>query len=509
MLTDQPLTQITIHRGVYHDSVTLMRASALASREENVVQVAAVAGTPLNLEMLSNDGFAVPGDDIGPNDLVIAIRASTPAAAEGGLHALEAALRSHAPPEAAPGEAGGGVSLRSVEGLDSRPTVALISIPGEFLAYEIAEALDLGMNVLCFSAGLTLEQERTLKEHAVDRRLLLMGPDCGTSIIDGLGLGFANVVRPGPIGLVGASGTGLQEVMCLLDQVPIGISHAIGVGGRDLSTEVGGIMTEQALRLLSDDDSTEVIVLISKPPDPDVADRIVRICGEIEKPVVVAFLGLDGTRSGGTERGVALARSLEEAAAHAAASLGEDLPPPEHPTVRPRSGHIRGLFGGGSLCYEAMQVVSSMLGPVASNIPLRPDWRLDDVRRSVGHTFVDLGDEQLTRGRPHPMIDPRLRNDRFSDEATDPDVAVCLLDVVLGRGANPDPSEDLVPRIRDALEARGDALAVVIALCGTEGDPQGLASQEQALREAGALVARGAARAAQLALAALGGSAPI
>jgi FdrA protein len=455
-------------------------------------------------------------------------------------------------------------------------------MPGRHLGYEIAEALQAGLHVFCFSDGLDPATEAAFKRVAADRGLLLMGPDCGTAILGGVGLGFANAIRRGPVGVVGASGTGIQEVTCLLDAAGVGISHAIGVGGRDLSPEVGGIMTLRALDLLAADDITERLVVISKPPDSQVARRVADAAAATGKPVILAFPGMQDAPP--LPPGVTFAGSLEAAAAWAAGGAGvgglgvgrveaveaveaaaatgaagglwtaeapqsaaelrspsgglgaerrgsvmpsatasladpsladppsadppsADLPSADPSPTDPSAvtpGAIRGLFCGGTLCYEAMAVVAGVVGRVASNIPLRPEWRLADSNRSEGHTFVDFGDDAMTEGRAHPMIDPGLRNERFRREAADPGTGVVLLDVVLGYGAHPDPAGELAPLVERALADRPGGLSVAVSLCGAAGDPQGLDGQAATLRAAGALVTRSSAQAARLALAAAG-----
>ena len=416
-------------------------------------------------------------------------------------------------------------SLRAAARRDPDLNLAVLSVPGRHLGYEIAEALQAGLHVFCFSDGLDPAAEAACKRVAAERGLLLMGPDCGTAIIDGVGLGFANAVRRGPVGVVGASGTGIQEVTCLLDAAGVGISHAIGVGGRDLSPEVGGIMTLRALDLLAADDATERLVVISKPPDPGVARRVADAAAATGKPAVLAFPGLSDPPP--LPPGVRFAGSLEAAATWAVGSpAAEGMPEPHLPAPSPPEGDgspaaetvapvvhsppavtpgaIRGLFSGGTLCYEAMAVVAGVVGRVASNIPLRPEWRLADLQRSEGHTFVDFGDDAMTEGRAHPMIDPSLRNERFRREAADPATGVVLLDVVLGYGAHPDPAGELAPLIARALADRPGGLSVVVSLCGAAGDPQGLDGQAATLQAAGGLVTRSSAQAARLALAAAG-----
>ena len=516
-------SRVEVRRGTYHDSVTLMQVSRQAEELAGVEAAAAVAATPVNLELLARQGFAVDGAGLGPSDLVVCVRAADEAAADRALEQV-GALLAGAGRGAGPGS-GGGVgaapprSLRAAARRDPDLNLAVLSVPGRHLHYEIAEALQAGLHVFCFSDGLDPASEAACKRAAAERGLLLMGPDCGTAIIDGVGLGFANAVRRGPVGVVGASGTGIQEVTCLLDAAGVGISHAIGVGGRDLSPEVGGIMTLRALDLLAADAATERLVVISKPPDPQVARRVADAAATTGKPAILAFPGLDAPPP--LPPGVGFASSLEAAAAWA-----EGMPEPRPPAPGPPEGEpspaaesgapvvhtppavtpgaIRGLFSGGTLCYEAMAVVAGVVGRVASNIPLRPEWRLADPHRSEGHTFVDFGDDAMTEGRAHPMIDPGLRNERFRREAADPETGVVLLDVVLGYGAHPDPAGELAPLVERALADRPGGLSVVVSLCGAAGDPQGLDGQAAALRAAGALVTRSCAQAARLALLAAG-----
>jgi FdrA protein len=567
-------SRVEVRRGTYHDSVTLMQVSRQAEQLPGVEAAAAVAATPVNLELLARQGFAVDPAGLGPSDLVVCVRAADEETADQAMEQVAALLAG--PSGGTSGGAGAGPvapprSLRAAARRHPDLNLAVLSVPGRHLHYEITQALQAGLHVFCFSDGLDPAAEAACKRFAADRGLLLMGPDCGTAILDGVGLGFANAVRRGPVGVVGASGTGIQEVTCLLDAAGVGISHAIGVGGRDLSPEVGGIMTLRALDLLAADPATERIVIISKPPDPEVASRVAEAAAATGKPAVLAFPGMAAPPP--LPDGVTFAGSLEEGAAWAvqggvAAGTLKPQPPaggapegtpdpqppgdgaptgrvaargeqgerlstalpegPDRPSANPPSanppsaeppsadpapadpppavtpGAIRGLFCGGTLCYEAMAVVANVAGRVASNIPLRPEWRLADSNRSEGHTFVDFGDDALTEGRAHPMIDPGLRNERFRREAADPETGVVLLDVVLGYGAHPDPAGELAPLIERALADRPGRLSVVVSLCGAAGDPQGLDGQAAALRAAGALVTRSSAGAARLALAAAG-----
>jgi len=342
-----------------------------------------------------------------------------------------------------------------------------------------------------------------------------MGPDCGTAIIGGVPLGFANVVRRGKIGVVGASGTGMQQITSLIDRYGAGVSHAIGTGSRDMSAQIGGAMTLVGLRALAKDSSTSVIVIVSKPPHPEVAARVLQEAATCGKPTVACFLGMDTySLVRGMENGqVTSASTLEEAARLAVELAGGNAPRDGMDTLAVaniRKGfaqgqrYVRGLFSGGTFCYEAMLLMRRDLGPVFSNVPLSPDTALADVHKSRGHTCLDLGSDEFTVGRPHPMIDMAARQERILQEARDPEAALLLLDIVLGYGAHNDPAGALAPTLVEAkrmAEAAGRQLSIVASICGTERDPQGFASQERALQEAGVLLAPSNAAAARLAAA--------
>jgi succinyl-CoA synthetase alpha subunit len=358
---------------------------------------------------------------------------------------------------------------------------------------------------MLFSDNVALEDEVRLKREAEQRGLMLMGPDCGTAIIAGVPLGFANAVRRGPIGVIGASGTGLQQVTSLIDRGGLGVSHAFGTGGRDLSAEVGGLATLRALDELAIDPDTRVIVLVSKPPAPAVAKKVLVRAAATGKPVIACFLGADVQAI--QSRGVRAAATLDEAAAMAlAAARGTPYvtPRPSSASHEVKIGRgqrwVRGLYSGGTFCYEATLLLSQALGDVRSNTPVGAARALDDPWRSAKHTLVDLGDDAFTRGRPHPMIDQRLRNERMKREAADPEVAVILFDLVLGYGAHPEPAAELVPAIRTARAAAGGReIAFVGFVCGTEDDPQSLSRQSAALLEAGVILAESNAHAVRLA----------
>jgi FdrA protein len=479
---------LDVRRGAYHDSVTLMQVSRRVGDVPGVGSALVAMATELNLDVLAGMGFARP--EAGPNDLVVAIRAEDDEVLQAALDELAAAL-------AAGHGGGGGRSFgdgpppRTVrDGVAQGADLAVISVPGDHAFVETLDALRSGAHVMLFSDNVPVEQELALKQEADERGLLVMGPDAGTAMVSGIGLGFSNVVRPGPVGIVAASGTGAQQLMCLLDDVGVGISHILGVGGRDLSAAIGGISTLQALAALDADPATEVIVLLSKPPDPEVAARVGAVADGLTTPVVTVMLGRGST-------------DLTTSARAVAEAVGASLDEPRWwPAAHERTGRyeeIRGLFAGGTLCDEAMAIVSEAFGPVRSNIPLDPDWTLTEGLDTPGHVFVDFGEDEYTRGRPHPMIDQSLRADRLQAEAARPGGRVVVLDVVLGHAAHADPAAELAPAIAAAIE-QGDDLAVVVSLCGAAGDPQGRDRQAKALTEAGASVHLSNAHAARKAV---------
>ncbi len=455
------MDSVEVRRGTYHDSVRLMQASRSLQQAQGVEEALVAMATDLNRELLAGMGFDVSAlGEAGPNDLIVAVRAVDDQAVAHARETLESALVAKAGHDfgmlAAPiahivGSAAGGATL------------ALISVPGEHAFVEAMDALDHGLDVMVFSDNVPIEQEVALKRAADRLGLLVMGPDCGTAIVNGVGLGFANVVQPGPVGVVGAAGTGIQQICSLLDDAGVGVRNALGTGGHDLSIEVGGASTLRGLAALDADPSTEVLVVVSKPPAPEVAAKVRAAAGACATPTVLAFLGEEGV-------------TLEGAVSRALEILGRKPPayaswPAADDGHRP--GVLRGLFSGGSLSSEAARLAGVSLGEVAQE------------EGTNGHSVVDYGEDVYTRGRAHPMIDQRLRLQRLEVAGRDPAVGVILLDVVLGYGSHPDPASELAPAIAAATAAKA---AVVVSLCGSTGDPQDRDRQARLLNEAGASV---------------------
>lgn len=483
-----------IRRGAYYDSIVLMQLQRGLLALDGVVDAGVVMGAEANKSILAQSGLlTAEAASAGPDDLVVVIRAADAARATAAGSEVEGLL-SH--------------RRTSDEGLDYRPkTVAtaaamtpeagwvMVSVPGRYAAGVAEDALARNRHVFLFSDNVSVQDEARLKTLAAGRGLLVMGPDCGTALVNGVGLGFANRVRRGPVGMVAASGTGLQYVAARIHQLGSGVTHALGTGGRDLSAAVGGITARQGLALLARDPQTQVIVFISKPPAASVIQPLMQAARATGKPVVVHFIG-HHAHAGGAGGGDQIhhAGSLDEAAELAvqlATALGSASAKGAHPGFAAGQRYLRGLYSGGTLAYEAQAILGGILPAVYSNAPLDAQFALANPATSHAHTVVDLGADEFTVGRLHPMLDADLRARRLEQEAADPEVAVILLDVVLGFGAHPNMAGELAPVIAAAItRARevGRHLEVVAVVVGTDEDPQGLDSQVEQLQAAGAAV---------------------
>ncbi|HEY5637391.1 MAG TPA: acyl-CoA synthetase FdrA [Burkholderiales bacterium] len=474
----------SLRRGFYADSVALMRIARALGAAPGVLQASLMIGSDSNKALLADSGLLAPASRAArADDLVIALRARTPAQAKAALKTaaqLLAGDRQAADTAGTQGVPGLGVALETLP----QANLALISVPGEFAAREARRALERGLHVMIFSDNVPVAEEVALKRFAVSRGLLAMGPDCGTALIGGVPLAFANAVPRGAVGLISASGTGLQEVSCLLARAGHGVSHGIGVGGRDLSLEVDGLMTFAAFDALERDPATKRIILISKPPAAAVAAKVIVRAARCAKPVVLCLLGAPAAK---LPRGVRMARTLEEAALGAAAISRTPK------TATPRSGWIRGLFSGGTLAAEAQVVLMDAGVAVRSNAPV-PGATACAAARGAAHTLIDLGDDEYTRGRPHPMIDPELRMAELRRVLRAKDSAAVLLDVVIGYGAHADPAGGIAAVLR---EAGKNAPPVIASVTGTDADPQHYARQVETLRAAGVTVAASNAAAAR------------
>lgn len=474
--------QHELRPGVYYDSVILMQLQRALLELDGVLDAGVVMATQANLELLEDTGLPVKGVAARPEDLLIVIKAKDRSAAEAALGEVDALLtrrRSAAASTYRPR------SLEAAAKQLPEANWALISIPGRYAAGVTRQALEAGKHVFLYSDNVSLEDEVALKRFGRENGLLVMGPDCGTAIVNGIGFGFANRVRRGAIGLVGASGTGLQAITTAIHQLGGGISHALGTGGRDLKQEVGASCARQALDLLARDPDTQVIVIVSKPPDPHVAARLLAAAQSTGKPTVINFIGYSAPAR--RLDGLYFTQTLQESAEQALALVGNAVARKDVRGLRRPGGRfLRGLFSGGTLAIETVRGLAALLGELHTNVSGTGAAVLEDPLVSQGHTVLDLGEDVFTVGRLHPMIDNDLRLRRMRQEADDPQVGLLLLDVVLGEGAHPDPASELAPLIRELRETK--QVEVAILLVGTDEDPQDLGAQRQALEASGAAV---------------------
>jgi FdrA protein len=500
---------IVIHKNQYYDSVFLMGISKRISEIPGVQQNAVLMGSEANKRLLSSIGIHdAQIDSAQPDDLVVAVIAETPQIVSEVLGKLDEYLLGGVPDAATSNPH----SLQ--EGLFQKPNanLALISVPGEYAAREARKALEAGLNVFLFSDNVSIEDELELKQFATEKKLLVMGPDCGTSLIGGVGVGFANVVRKGSIGAIGAAGTGLQEFTSQVHNAGFGISHAIGTGGHDLSDQIGGLTTFAALDALEADPSTRVIAVISKPPGAKTLARLIERFNTCTKPVIGCFLGVRAEpqranaafqRASTIDEAVRIANQLagrESASIEIAFTLEElDWMSREKTAWASEQKYLRGLFAGGTFCYQSQQIFRDVNIVVHSNAPLDPKNKLRDSNRSFEHSFVDMGADEFTLGKPHPMIDGTLRGQRILAESRDPQTAILFLDFILGYNASMDPVGELLDAILEAKQTakkRGGTLTAVASVCGTEGDPQDLNLQIKLLQDAGVIVFQSNAKAA-------------
>ncbi|MBN1316381.1 MAG: acyl-CoA synthetase FdrA [Anaerolineales bacterium] len=483
-----------IRRGAYYDSVILMQLQRSLLDLPGVLDAGVVMGTRANMDVLRQSGLlALEIEGAATDDLVIVVKAESDAAGQAALEQIDELIAGRRRGDT--GQEFRPKSLESAAGMAPEARWVLVSVAGRYAAGVARDALNLGKNVFLYSDNVPLKEEIVLKQLAAERGLLVMGPDCGTAIINGVGLGFANSVRRGPVGVVAASGTGMQQVTARIHQLGSGITHAIGAGGRDLSQAVNGATTRQGLDLLARDPDTRVILLVSKPPSPGVAQELLAIARMSKKPVVVDFIGFTGR----SVENVHFVTTFDQAAEMAVQlAMEEPETEPKGLDVLPDLNgfadgqrYLRGLFSGGTLAYEVQLLLQDYVQEVYSNAPLDKRHKLENPMFSREHTIVDLGGDEFTVGRLHPMMDNDLRIRRLAQEADDRETVLILMDVVLGYGAHQNPAAELAPaiiRARNNAEKNGRRLEVVIVMVGTDQDPQNLEDQVLQLVQAGARV---------------------
>jgi len=493
-----------VKKNAYYDSVVLMQVTKELKKSEDINEVIVGMGTALNKELAGNLGLLT--DEVKAttqNDFFVSLDGEDTVDMDEVLNKITELLNKK---KTSGDEDYRPATLKSALKVMPEANLALFSIPGEYAYEEVKKALDENLHVMLFSDNVTMDEEKKLKDYAKEKGLLMMGPDCGTAIINHTPLAFANVIKPGNIGIVGAAGTGTQEVSVLIDKFGGGTSQVIGTGGRDLKEQIGGTMMLMGFEALEADDETEVIVLISKPPHESIAKKILERVKECKKPVVVDFIGGDTEmiKSYGAHACISLEDAAQKAVALAKGNTPEDftgfsmdegavdeMVEKEVQKYRNTQKYVRGLYTGGTLADEAMMVLTESLKAVYSNKPKSPEFKLEDVFKSRENTIIDLGEDEFTLGKPHPMIDPSARVERMKQEGSDENVAVVLMDMVLGYGSHEDPAGEMIESVKeakDSMASKGGHLTVVASVCGTEGDPQDLKATEQKLKDAGVIL---------------------
>ncbi|MCC8166482.1 MAG: acyl-CoA synthetase FdrA [Planctomycetes bacterium] len=483
-----------IRNNTYRDSIFLMKLSAQAARESGAATVSAMMATDRNKELFTDSGLMTP--DIASakaNDLAIAIEGDDAqiAAAEAVVNRM---LDESPSGDAADERDENLHTVRQAARKNGKFNLALISVAGDYARYEAAEALASNMDVMLYSDNISLADELALKSMAVKKGLIVMGPDCGTAIIDGVPLAFANVVRPGPVGIIGASGTGLQEVTCLLDRLGVGINQAYGIGGRDLKDDIGGLSCFVALERLAKDDDVKAIVILGKPPGKATRAKILERVKTLGKPVFVHYVGADDYAPE-TAAGIVSGLDLTELSLAVAKHFNKDAALDDNasaPDAGKRSGYLVGIFGGGTLAQEAAVLCGKKLsGPKATNLSVPGYEKITGKDSFDGHVFWDLGEDEFTVGRPHPMMAPDLKMDRLVDALCNPHVGVVLMDMVIGYGSHPAQADLAIEALeRAATQSNGESRnkLVVASVCGTDKDRPSRKEEVKKLRDAGIVV---------------------
>jgi len=481
-----------VRSGVYYDSAKLMALQRALAGLPGIQDTGVVMGTESNKELLSHIGLDSKEVMASkPDELVIVLKADNEKAAVEALANVDELLA------ARKGTNDADYQPHSIEtAAEMLPDAnwVIVSVAGRYAGGVTREALRLGKHVHLFSDNVSIEEEIELKKQARELGLLVMGPDCGTAMIGGMGLAFANKIRLGPIGIVAAAGTGLQQVACRIHQLGSGITSGIGTGGKDLSEKVGAITFLMALDVLARDPDTKVIVLTSKPPSPKVAEEVLKKARKANKPVVINFIARPVTtlRDGnlyfatGLDDAARLAVELANNPPKITSDIDVDLK-----IFKPEQKYLRGLFSGGTLAYEAQYILAGYLPRVWANSPLNHDNKMANSLVSQEHSIIDLGEDEFTVGRLHPMMDNELRIRRLYEEAKDPEVAVIMLDVVIGYGSHSNPASEIAPAIKKCLDDAKKAnrhLEIVCVVTGTDEDPQDFNLQVKLLKDAGAWV---------------------
>lgn len=496
------IIKTVIKKGAYFDSVSLMQISKKINSIKGIMDSAVVMATKENKNIIKSSGLLTQEiEKASDNDLAIAVKGESEKILEIALKEIDNMLSGKDKND----ENKKNETVSSIDSavlLNPDINIALISVNGRYAGDLASEALDKGLNVMIFSDNVPLETEIKLKNKGLKKNLLVMGPDCGTAIINSAPLGFANKVNPGSIGVVGPSGTGIQEVTSIISNLGGGISQAIGTGTRDVKDEVGGITTVFGLNMLNEDSKTRSIIIVSKPPQKKAMVNILNAAKKIKKPIICLFLGSDFESK---DKNIYTAKSLYEAALKALyISRGESehkakevifdeirktqsLALEEKKKKNKNQKYLRGLFSGGTFASQSLFVFKNYGIEVYSNIPIKPELKLKNSMKLEKNSIIDLGEDEFTFARPHPMIDYGLRNKFIEEESKDKEVSVLLLDIVLGYGSNLNPSADIMPYIKKAFK-NNPYLTIVVGVTGTDMDPQNKKELISSLKKEGVFV---------------------
>ena len=501
------MLKTVVKKGSYQDSVVLMLLTNELSSLDGVNKIQVMMATPANKDIFRESGLTTDElMDATANDMVVVADVNDEAVLDAVMDKVEEFLKKQS--TAAEGKKGS----ESVKSWDaalkkmSNANLAVISIPGAYAALEADRALDEGLSVFMFSDNVTIEDEKALKEKAHSKGLAVMGPDCGTGIIQGVPIAFTNNVAKGSIGIIGASGTGIQELTTIIDRLGEGVTNAIGIGGRDLKAEVGGITMMDMIDAMEDDDTVKVLVIVSKPPAKEVRDKISARLSNFSKPVVTLFVG---EKPEYHEENFYHAYTLDEAARLAVGLVrGTKVPEAtvdvdESEFYKAEDGKtIKAYYSGGTLANEAAMLIKD-----AMNCKVPPEDVEGYMLQLDGNVVVDLGDDAYTQGKPHPMIDPAKRIECMQEAVDDPSTGVVLLDIMLGYGSHADMAGSLIPTIKE-LQAKADAAGrkvfFIATVCGTRRDYQGYDEAVNKLKEAGVIVCENNKLACQTAIHAIG-----
>ena len=517
---------VLVKHNYYRDSLELLRLSDEIKRYPGIMEASLVMGTKTNKDILIKLGF--PINQIAKaesSDMIIALRAKDDGLLLATVPKIEAILRGTSGERtieldhSSPNER---YDLESVLGSVKDINIALISVPGEYVKDLAFKLIDEGIHQQIFSDHVPMDDELQIKRYAVKNHVLILGPGAGTSIINGNGIGFSNAVTAGPVAIVAAAGTGLQEVSTLLDHCGIGVRHGLGVGGNDPKANIGGLMMSEALKLLDNCEGIDVINIVSKPPSASVQQKIIdHATKHGKKKYVMTFIGgsetsknIEGEKTRRAKRltnqskkitiSNTLTSSVLATAKHIAnmnsSELSVDpiyvpiedlkrLVTTERKKITNEQKYLRALYTGGTFAYETQVILNGLaIGPLYSNAPLIKAQLLQDPMKSFKNSIIDLGEEEFTKGRAHPMIDPTIRKLRIVEEASFDDVAVIVLDFVLGYGSNSDPVGSVIDEIKKAKLMAAKAkrhLSVIAHVCGTRRDPQGYDRSLTRLKNAG------------------------